>query len=349
MPHPREQLACNGHESLERDVLAAWNSGRMPHAWLLTGTKGIGKATFAYRMARFVLAGKESQPDLFGTQLPATSLSLTPEHPLVNRMIAESLSDLFVLETPEEGKAITVDEVRKLSHFLRLTPSESLWKLVIIDSVDDLNRQAANALLKLLEEPPSFALILLISHSPFGLLPTIRSRCRVVKMHIPPYEQFEAFLREACGELDQESSAQLFLLSDGAPGLATLLVEEQGLDMYRHLLAAMQVLPSHPRKAWEKLVSLCSSEAKGQKRIDVLRLCCKTLCHRIACYDNLSRFFSQEEHQLLKHLRSQFRVPYWISLFERYDQWLSDCGRIHLDKSHVLLSMISDLEQRYHV
>lgn len=349
--HPRESKYCTGHESVERDVLAAWNAGRMPHAWLLTGTKGIGKATFAYRLASFVLATPPVNPipDLFGHPNLPTSLSLSEHHPIHQRLTAGSVSDLLVLEGQEDGKDIGVDDVRRLSHFLRLTPSESAWKVVIIDSIDDLNRQASNALLKILEEPPSYALIVLISHAPFGLLPTIRSRCRVVKMQVPPSDQFESFLRESAEGISTASLRQLALLSAGAPGLASLLYDEEGLSLYADLLSVMGSLPSHARDDWAKITSACVGESKGSTRLEVLRMLCQILCHRLATYEVLKEFFSEQEQQVLYKMRQAFRVPYWLSLFERYDGWLTDCSRIHLDKSHILLSMISDLEQRYHV
>jgi DNA polymerase III subunit delta' len=178
-PHPRGTAVLCGHASAEQEFLAAFRSGRMPHAWLIGGEPGIGKATLAYRMARFVLANPD--PARCAT---ATTLALDPNHPSARRVAANSHSDLLVLERvpADTGKmraVITVDQVRRLTTFFGSTAGEGGWRVCIVDSADELKSpEGANALLKMLEEPPSLALFLLVSHAPGRLLATIRSRCR---------------------------------------------------------------------------------------------------------------------------------------------------------------------------
>ena len=181
MPLPRETTVLFGHHDAEREFLAAYRSGRIPHAWLIGGEPGIGKATLAYRLARFVLA----HPDpASGPVQSATSLALDPSHPTVRRIAGNAHSDLLVLErVPGESGAlrtvITVDQVRRIVSFFGSTAGEGGWRVCIVDSADELKYpQASNALLKMLEEPPSRSLFLLVSHAPGRLLPTIRSRCR---------------------------------------------------------------------------------------------------------------------------------------------------------------------------
>src|SRR5215469_2906828 len=180
-PPPRETTALFGHADAERTLLAAYRGGRMPHAWLIGGPPGVGKATLAYRVARFVLA----HPDAAAQDVQAAqTLALDSTHPVARRIVAQAHPDILTLErtagpTGTIRSVITVDDVRRTVGFFGSTPGAGGWRICIVDSADDLqSRQGANALLKVLEEPPSRALFLLVSHAPGRLLATIRSRCR---------------------------------------------------------------------------------------------------------------------------------------------------------------------------
>src|SRR5499427_6700940 len=178
-PPPRETTALFGHADAEREFLIAYRSGRVPHAWLIGGERGIGKATLAYRIARFVLA----HPD--PSRVPtASSLALDPDHRTVRRIAVNAHPDLLALErtvgdTGRMRTVITVEQVRRLVTFFGSTAGEGGWRVCIVDSADELKYpEGSNALLKMLEEPPPRSLFLLVSHAPGRLLPTIRSRCR---------------------------------------------------------------------------------------------------------------------------------------------------------------------------
>jgi DNA polymerase-3 subunit delta' len=180
-PLPRETTVLFGHRASEQEFLSSYRSGRIPHSWLISGEAGIGKATLAYRMARFVLA----HPDPAAAAVrSATSLALDPSHRTVRRIAGNAHTDLLVLErVPGDTGAlrtvITVDQVRRIVSFFGSTAGEGGWRVCIVDSADELKYpEAPNALLKMLEEPPARSLFLLVSHSPGRLLPTIRSRCR---------------------------------------------------------------------------------------------------------------------------------------------------------------------------
>lgn len=242
---PLTNLKLFGHGSAERSFLDAWNGGRLHHAWLMTGPRGVGKATLAYRIARFVLAGggAEEGGALFGEPLAPSTLDVDPEHPAVRQMLAGSSPALKVLERAvnDKGKLakeVTVDQVRALIPFLGTTPADGGWRIVIVDAADDMNRQAANALLKMLEEPPAKTLFLLISHAPGRLLPTIRSRCR--RLVLAPLEpaNVEAALHTAMPELSTAETGQLVPLAGGCPGRALRFA---GLDI-QSLDAALDAL-----------------------------------------------------------------------------------------------------------
>src|SRR5476649_1397977 len=178
---PRETSALFGHAAAEHALLESYQSGLIPHAWLIGGPPGIGKATLAYRLARFVLAHPDPKSPAVQQ---AKSLAVDPDNPVARRVAAQAQGDLMVLErtiNEQTGKLYTVirvDDVRRSVPFFGSTAGEGGWRIAIVDAVDDLQREGANALLKVLEEPPARTLLLLISHAPGRELPTIRSRCR---------------------------------------------------------------------------------------------------------------------------------------------------------------------------
>lgn len=176
--HPRQQHDLIGHDAAEQQIVQAMAGGRLPHAWLITGAEGVGKATLAYRFARAILANKKN----------VKSLSVEPDASAAKLIAASSHPDLLILERPFDEKkgrvlqTIPVDDVRKIAPFLRLTASQGSARVVIVDGADTLGRAGQNAILKILEEPPENAIILLTAQSAAVLLPTIRSRCRVLKL-----------------------------------------------------------------------------------------------------------------------------------------------------------------------
>lgn len=207
LPRPRETTVLFGHDAAEGAFLAAYRSGRVPHAWLIGGEPGIGKATFAYRIARFVLA----HPD--PAQVPPdATLALAPDHRTVRRIAVGAHSDLLALErtvSETTGKlrtVISVEQVRRLSSFFGSTAGEGGWRVCIVDSADELQYpNASNALLKMLEEPPPRSLFLLVSHAPGRLLPTIRSRCR--RLALRPLARGDV-VRAASAALGSDPGAQ---------------------------------------------------------------------------------------------------------------------------------------------
>ncbi|MGB6798621.1 MAG: DNA polymerase III subunit delta', partial [Xanthobacteraceae bacterium] len=184
VPHPRVTTELFGHATAEAALLAAYRSGRVPHAFLIAGPQGIGKATLAYRMARFVLA----HPDPDAREVAAAkSLAVDASDPVARRIAAQAQPDLLILERTlnDKGvlhKQIAVDDIRRTVAFFGSTAGEGGWRVAIVDAVDELNRAGANALLKVLEEPPERALLLLVSHSAARVLPTLRSRCRILTL-----------------------------------------------------------------------------------------------------------------------------------------------------------------------
>jgi DNA polymerase-3 subunit delta' len=248
-PHPRERFDLVGHADAEAELLATWHANRLPHAILLGGPQGIGKATLAYRLTRFVLSGGRAG---------AKDLSLAPDHPISRQVASLSHPDLLVLRRvkDEDKKAISqvirVEDTRRITSFFGSTSAYGGWRVCIVDAVEEMNAASANAILKLLEEPPARSLFILVSHTPGRLLPTIRSRCRRLDMKpLSPGEVAQALasLAEDLPELDQSQIISASEASQGSVGraLSLLLGGEDGLEilqMTRELLARLPMIES---------------------------------------------------------------------------------------------------------
>jgi DNA polymerase-3 subunit delta' len=221
---PRENPEFVGHQGAVASLYHAASSGRLHHAWLIGGQVGIGKATLAYRFARWLLAGGTS-----------ADLAVPVSHPAFKRVAANTHADLLSIERRFDDKRkkmqseIVVDTVLEVGKFLRLTAGEGGWRVVVVDGAEEMNRNAANALLKLLEEPPKRAILLLVSHAPGRLLPTIRSRCRTLNLAPLGDDEVEGLLRAQAPELSRADAARIARLSEGSIGRALTLAEENGV------------------------------------------------------------------------------------------------------------------------
>ncbi|HEV2336428.1 MAG TPA: DNA polymerase III subunit delta', partial [Stellaceae bacterium] len=242
-----------GHEAAESTLRRLFQSGRLPHALMLSGPRGIGKATLAYRFARFILAnggGEGSSGGLFGGDGAEDGrLAIAPDSGVFHRVASGGHADLLTVERAYDPRRrrlrseIVVEDAREVGAFLRLTPAEGGWRIVIVDGADEMNRNAANALLKILEEPPRRALLLLVAHSPGRLLPTIRSRCR----RFPLAPLAPAIVRQLLlryhPDLPEPQAEALTALSGGSIGRALELAAAGGVELYEAVLALVSREP----------------------------------------------------------------------------------------------------------
>ncbi|TAJ27889.1 MAG: DNA polymerase III subunit delta' [Reyranella sp.] len=245
-PPPWRNDRLLGHDGAERTMLAASESGRLHHAWLLTGPRGIGKATLAWRFARYLLCGEQGG-GLFGDAPEGLGVPAdTPGRSLVD---ARSHPDLFHLrrtlntDTGRMRAEISVDDVRDLGAFMHMTPAMGKARVAIVDAADEMNRNSANAVLKILEEPPPNAVLLIVAHAPGRLLPTIRSRCRRLALKPLDDDTVITLLGDHAPDTKPEERKALARLAEGSIGRALELSSAGSLDLYREMVEVLATLP----------------------------------------------------------------------------------------------------------
>jgi DNA polymerase-3 subunit delta' len=244
-PMPELQASWLGRPGPEETLLRAYAGGRMHHAWILAGPRGIGKATLAFRFARFVLA----HPEPTAAMAEAGSLAIDPSARTFRQVAAGAHPNLLVLRRPwdEKGKRyrtqLLVDEIRRIQSFFGSTAGEGGWRICIVDSADDLNPNAANALLKTLEEPPTKSLFLLVASRPGKLLPTIRSRCRRLDLAPLDADVIAGALADANPDAPQDDIRLAAILANGSLRTAIQLLDGEGVETFRAFQRLASNLP----------------------------------------------------------------------------------------------------------
>ena len=354
-PSPRANPDLVGHADAEATFLDAFQSGRMAHAWMICGPKGIGKATFAYRCARFVLMRAEDyeQDDggLFGNALPApsvTSLRQDPEDPVFQRIVSGGHGDLLVVERSVNEKTgklrseIVVGDVRGVTQFMSMTSSEGGWRVVIVDAADEMNRNAANALLKVLEEPPARTLLLLVSHNPSWLLPTIRSRCR--KLVLRPLREIQVsdIVRTHLPDLSSGDIDNLVTLADGSVGRALSLAEGGGLEVFAVTKALLDSLPHldiPTLHAFGDKIARAENEPRYRVACDLILWGLSGII-RAASGDTKT---VTDPH--IVRLAGTGGLDRWLEVWEKTNDLFAQADGVNLDRKQVILNVFLMLER----
>ena len=344
---PRDATDLLGHEAAERQFLDAWTAGRLAHSWLIAGPRGIGKASFAYRVARFVLAGGGEGGGLFGGG--PESLAIPPAHPVFRRIAAKGHPDLRVIErglTADGRKMqseIPVEAVRTIGSFLALTPAEGGWRVVIIDAVDDLNRSGANAILKLVEEPPRNALILLVSHSPDRLLPTIRSRCRRLTLRPLAEDAVVTLLGRRLPDLAEPDARAVARIAEGSIGRALALVEGEGLALYRDMIALLQDAPKFDIAALHGFADKVGGDEEKSHTVEALFM--RWLATAAGRGAKTAPEAVAGEAALGERLVAQAGLDRWLDLWDRTVKGFERAEAVNLDRKQVLLNAFLAVER----
>lgn len=338
--HPRLTPHVFGQDHAKTSLLTSWQSGRMHHGLLLTGPKGIGKATFAWQAARMIL-------------LDATAWETNPEDPLNRRISALSEQRIALIRRQWDDKAkrhktqISVDNMRGLRDFFSFAATDGGWRVAIIDAADEMNIAASNALLKVLEEPPRKTVILLVAHQPSRLLPTIRSRCMTLPLSPLSAPDMEAALRQQ-GVMIDPSLGSLTDLANGSVGQALRLMEAGGPDIYAGLITAFTAAPAN-REAILKLAEACvgaTNAMRYEMTIDLFAIFLARLARQGAAPQAALQELAPGEARVLNRLApNPYKARHWAELAITLPAKARAGRAVNLDPSSVILDMALEIDK----
>ena len=358
-PHPKFTKTLFGHETQEKEFIDCYKSGKLHHGWLITGAKGIGKATLAWRLARFILTQPIkgfNENSLFGdtSEQYHTELDEKSKGSIETRILAESEPRLSVTRRGFDEKRkkfrsnIRVDEIRQLNSFFSLSVSDGGSRVAIIDCVDELNINAANALLKTLEEPPKDTIFLLINHNPGSVLETIRSRCRELRLTNLSENNLLSALKQINLTLPEKDKEIYSLLASGSVGNSILLLKHDGANLYRSILSFLNGLPNIKGFELEKFVSTFEG-IKNRERLEVLIELLNIAIARISKSGILGTNFTNQalmdENDIFQKLcPNPIFAKKWAELAQAQSKNLSHGLSVNLDPGSLILDTFFRIE-----
>ncbi len=330
-----------GHKDIEDLFLRCWKDNSLHNSWIISGVKGVGKATFAYKVARFILSADENKKNQY------TSLDVLPDSQVFRLVAGSSHPDLKVLQrdytdtdrkkilkaikdgdglSPEELKElkksayIRVDDVRTINEFLSRKSSGDGWRVVIIDSIDDMNSAAANAVLKILEEPPHKVLMLLISHNPNRLLPTIKSRCAKIEMRPLAINDVASLLRRYRSDLSEKDIKRIAAIASGSIGKALIYADNNAADLYDELcgLAASGI-----NYKISDVINFCNTATSSEERY-------------VLAQELILKFLSE-------HAKNTSNVVEIAECWSNAIKTFSEIESLNMDKKQALMNIIVNL------
>ena len=345
-PHPRNTHSLFGHETVDATFLEGWRTGRIHHAWLIHGPRGVGKATLAYRIARFIFS--ETSPETHSLEVPR-------DHPAAKRIAAGSEARLFVLrrvlnpDTRRTARArfytvIRVDDVRALRVFFQRTAVSGGWRIAIVDTADDMSESAYNALLKILEEPPERSLILLASHAPRRLPATVLSRCRRLRLGTLAGPAFERAVRGANASIQKSAIRLLESESEGAPGEALRIHALGGVDLRREIDNLLADLPEIDRRRLAAFTnSFGASDGKDRRALatDMLERALADLARTAA---GTGRPVSDLSRRLEHLANNSAQAWVWATAASGLRTAIEDAGSVNISPSATFLAMLASVE-----
>ena len=348
---PRTNPDLLGHDAAEKALVADFNRGRMPHAIIFAGLPGIGKATLAFRLGRFLLSQQEQGAVLFGEPEKPTSLYLKPDHPVFHRVASGGHADLVVVEREFDEKKgrlkqdISAESVRKITPFLRKTAAEGGWRIVIVDGAEYLNRTSQNALLKILEEPPAKTVLMLTTTQPGAFLPTIRSRCRTVHLEPLPDTTVSTLLDKYAPGLPMDEKSTLCRLSEGSLGRALQFHQDKGVALYKELLTAVSGLP---RLDLAKVHDIADKLSRSEQAYDTARDILTGWCQRLARAQARGEALKDVlpgDAAIFEKVAASYPPRHFLTTWEKMSQLFQQTESYTLDKRQALLGSFLMLQK----
>ena len=357
---PQQSLTCIGHDAIETQMLEMIAEDRVHHAMIFTGLPGIGKSTFAFRLARYLLANpttdeSEQSMGLFGEALPEPAapetLDIDPEGPVYRQVAAGSHPDLFYvyqgMDESKKSSQLDVETIRKITPFVRLTASEpGAWRVVIVDDADSMNRNAQNAILKNLEEPPKNTVFILVSHRLGALIPTVRSRSRVFHFKPLDYDRYADLVRQQAPATEDQALRSLYEMTSGSVGRTIAFLEEDGLET---MALVSGLLNDWPQWNWPAIhatadtLSRKGQETQYQSFTDILLWVAETILRAKARNQADIPSLHALEGGIAQRLLSAYSLEEWIKICENLKEHLAQGDRAHLDKRNIILGTFSIL------
>jgi len=334
IPPPWQNPYLAGHDEAARQFEAAYAAGRLPHAWLIAGIEGIGKATLAWHFAHYVMSGGAN---------PIGKLNM--QHPAARLIAAEAHPDLFVLQRPLDERTgalkdgIPVEEARKIAPFLHMTASHGGWRIAIVDEAHTLNRFGQNAILKVIEEPPEKCLILLTVTTPGVLLPTIRSRCRVLPLQPLDDAAMRAVLMR-CGA-ETGDLGRVIALSSGSAGFALKMLQTGSLPLYEEMLVLLQNLPELDMASAHRLADRVGRKTDRERFAVLAHLLTEALRKAVraqAAGEPLADGFTAR-------LAQGNRLDRTLQLWEKIGQTFATTEAASLDRKLAFLNALSEIRR----
>lgn len=333
--HPRETYDLIGHQNAEAQFIRSKTSGRLHHAWLISGPKGVGKSTLAYRIIRLMLGGEPLLP---------STLNIPAADSAAQRIEAQGHGNLFVLRRPYNEKTkklrseIPVDIVRAMTSFFENTPAEDgLPRIALVDTMDEMTTSAENAILKILEEPPENALIILLSHSPGRLLPTIRSRCLSLKLRPIEVDLMRPWLAAQSDQPEQILEAAIGL-SRGGPGKAIALAQNADYVL-KPLTRFLSSLEHGDSSSDHILANMLAARDKADAR-SLFWDCLQDILQEQASFS-----MTGEWRSAFNPLPASKPAQSWMALWKKICEWQRVENAINMDKKTVMLTALSEIRQ----
>jgi len=351
-PHPREVSHFLGHDQQTQSLQSALASNRFPHAWIFSGPTGIGKATLAYRLARTLL--KNPPGTEIDNALSQPPLEMSANDIVFQQVAAQSHPGLKVIKRPYDHQKkrlkteITVDAIRAMHSIFNKTTVDGGWRVAMIDTADEMNRNAANALLKLLEEPPENSAIILISHQPGKLLPTIRSRCRMLQFNPLDEKHVAQILDEHSGtnfNLSPDERATITRLAHGSAGKALQLASGAGLKAHGNLMSLLESLPHLDGAKAHQLAERLNRRDAREEYNFFRQLLCEWLNSFVRfCTTGEGAHLPKREFDLCQRLGLSVNLEPWLEVWEKTQTSFIQADILNLDKRQLLLTVFFQLE-----